>query len=129
MIKDWIATADRFIDDGDPRGARACAEEIFALDPTSLDGLSIRAEAELYLGALDEAQRSAEKVLAVDKNFLRARLVLGGIAAERFELDVELPTLRSVVDDARRRSDENILFKALTWLSNGLYLAGDPAWR
>lgn len=126
MIKDWIATADRFIDDGDPRGARACADEILALEPTSLDGLSIRAEAELYLDALDEAQRSAEKVLALDENFLRARLVLGGIAAERFELDVELPTLRSVADDARRQADKNILFKALTWLSNGLYLAGDP---
>ena len=121
-INDWIVTADRFIDDGDPRGARACAHEIFALDGESADGFALLAECELYLGDLDGAESNARR--APDN--LRAQLVTGGIAAERFELDVELPTLKSVAERARRCADNNILFKALTWLSNGLYLAGDP---
>ena len=125
-VKDWLTTADRFIDDGDPHAARACADEIFDLEPDSIDGFALRAECELYLGDLDEAQRLAAKVLSVDAKNLRARLVLGGIAAENFDLDVELPTLRAVVDDARQSNDKNILFRALTWLSNGLYLAGEP---
>ena len=125
-INDWILTADRFIDDGDARGARACAHEILELDGRSADGFSLLAECELYLGDLDEAERNAQHSLTLEPNNLRAQLVTGGIAAERFELDVELPTLKSVADRARRCADNNILFKALTWLSNGLYLAGDP---
>ena len=126
QINDWLKVADKFIDDGDPRGARACAHEILELNNDCADGFALMAECALYFEELDEAYRNALHALELDTNNLRARLVTGGIAAERFELDIELPILRSVAKDARERSDNNILFKALTWLSNGLYLAGAP---
>lgn len=126
QIEDWIKVADKFIDDGDPRGARACAHEILDIDGDCAEGFALMAECGLYFEELDEAYRNALHALELEPNNLRGRLVTGGVAAERFELDIEFPILRSVAKDARERSDNNILFKALTWLSNGLYLAGDP---
>ncbi|MBQ9480383.1 MAG: hypothetical protein IJU71_12640 [Selenomonadaceae bacterium] len=126
-VSDWIATAERFIDDGDPRGARACAHEILELDEQSADGWALLAECELYLGAIDAAEEHARAALEIDRQNLRAQLVIGGVASERFALDIELPTLKAVADRARQLHDHKILFKALTWLSNGLYLAGEPS--
>lgn len=129
-VLDWIALADRLIDDGDPRGARACASEILELDQNSIEGLALLAEVDLYLGDLDRADDLIRKVFSIDRDHPRARLVKGGIAAERFELDVELPTLRALIDECRSNenpSARSILFRALTWLSNGLYLAGEPS--
>ncbi|MBR1579654.1 MAG: hypothetical protein IJ668_04065 [Selenomonadaceae bacterium] len=126
-VSDWLATAERFIDDGDPRGARACAHEILELDEKSADGWALLAECELYLGSLDAAEEHARTAIEIDREHLRAQLVIGGVASERFALDIELPTLKAVADRARQLHDHKILFKAITWLSNGLYLAGEPS--
>ena len=125
-IKDWAAAADRFIDDGDPYAARACAQELFNLYPKSANVPAILGECELYFGNLDKAESYARQSLEKVSYNTRAKLVLGGVAAERFELDVEIPLLREVVETVRSYDNPSILFRALTWLSNGLYLAGDP---
>ena len=160
----WLALADKFAQDGDPRAMRACARELFELNKNKADGPAIMAEAALYLGKLDEAETLANAALELEPHHLRGRLILGAIAAEKFDLKEELKILREVVNEARKaittfeqflknnqrkfafnRQEktpedlklqaqteteislmQNILFKALSWISNGLYLAGDP---
>ncbi len=160
-----IALAEKFFADGDPRGMRAVAREVFDMNPKSAEGPAIMAEAALYLGNFDEAEMLAHDALLLESNNLRARLVLGGIAAEKFDLKEEFSILRKVIDDSRKNiytlknsllesrrkifavkkpgesgkdvAKENeiemlvslnkkILCKALCFISNGLYLAGDP---
>ena len=158
----WLVLADRFAKDGDPRAMRACARELFDLDNKLADGPAIMAEAALYLGKLDEAEVLAQEALMLESSHLRARLILGGVAAEKFELKEELSILHKVIEDARKIIDrydrflqdylrkisfrlrektakdldlqketetqiklnQNILYKALSWIANGLYLAG-----
>ncbi len=160
----WLALADKFANEGDPRAMRACARELFEMNKNKADGPAIMAEAALYLGKLDEAETLARAALELEKNHLRGRLILGAIYAEKFELKEELKIFQGVANEARRaittfdkflksnqrkfafnrhektKEDvelqkqteteillmQNILFKALSWMSNGLYLAGDP---
>ena len=160
----WLALADKFAQDGDPRAMRACARELFELNKNKADGPAIMAEAALYLGKLDEAETLARGALELEPHHLRGRLILGAIAAEKFELKEELKLLKGVAIEAKKaivtfdrflknnqrkfafhrqeKTEEdiqlqtqteteislmqNILFKALSWSSNGLYLAGLP---
>ena len=143
---------------------RAVARELFDFDKKSAEGPAIMAESALYLGNLDEAEILANDALSLEKNNFRARLVLGGIFGEKFQLKDELKILGKVINDShklitnlkmllqshRRRytfSKKNFtpedelaqrevetkiflanatLYKALCWISNGLYLAGEP---
>ena len=150
----WLVLAEKFVASGDPYSMRGAAREIFDLDKNSADGPAIMAEAALYLGKLDEAEIFAQDALTLDKNNLRGRFVLGGVAAEKFNLIDELEILRGVIDDAHKNLDSftkggfkilfaddrkiseddekknfltrSILYKTLCLISNGLYLAGDP---
>lgn len=160
----WLALADKFAKDGDPRAMRACARELFELNKNKADGPAIMAEAALYLGKLDEAETLARVALELESNHLRGKLVLGAVYAEKFELKEEITLLKAVANEARKavitfekflskykmkfafnrhektKEDielqkqteiemslmQNILFKALSWMSNGLYLAGEP---
>ena len=164
-ILDWVTLAEKFSADGDPMSMRTVAREIFDLDKNSAEGLAIMAEAAFYMGNLDEAQSLAEYALAVDKNHLRGRLVMGGVAVKQFKLKTQLKIFAGIIDNAhaelktlqtrlnehnrqfafnRRKktsADEDfqkqigkeisvvrsLLFKALCWSANGLYLAGEPA--
>ncbi|MBR5914086.1 MAG: hypothetical protein IKZ58_06980 [Selenomonadaceae bacterium] len=85
---------------------RGVAREIFDLDKNSAEGPAIMAEAALYLNKLDEAEILANDALTLDKNNLRARFVLGGVAAERFNLIDELKILKGVIADAHKILDE-----------------------
>ena len=160
----WLTLADKFASDGDPRAMRACARELFELDKTAADGPAIMAEAALYLGKYDEAEHMAQDALLLEPNHLRGRLILGAVAAEKFELKEELKILRGVIKEIKKAINtfdrflqnhrrkfafnriektpkdielqtetetqialmQNLLFKALSWISNGLYLAGEP---
>ena len=160
----WLMLAEKFVADGDPRAMRAVARELFDLDKNSADGPAIMAESALYLGNLDEAEILARDALTLETHHFRARLVLGGVAGEKFQLKEELKTLGNLINDShkllnnlkmllqnhKRRfsfsrrqptaEDENskkevetkislanaTLFKALCWIANGLYLAGEP---
>ncbi len=112
--------ADKFAEDGDAESMFGAANEIFELDKNSAEGYAILAEANLYLGDLE----AAEKFARLADN-LRSRLILGGIAAENFNLAEEFKILNAVINDAREIHADKILYKALIFMTNGLYLAGD----
>ncbi len=135
----WLNLADKFAADGDPKGMRACARELWESDARSkMEGAAVMAEAALYSGDLDEAGALAEEILHEQPQHLRARLVQAGVAAREFRLDAALPELQSIVDSTRRKltvldsSDayyatlQNILRKAQGWLADMHYLAGQP---
>ena len=159
----WLVLADKFAQDGDPRAMRACARELYELNKNKADGPAVMAEAALYLGKLDEAESLARSALELEPNHLRGRLILGAVAAERFDLKEELSIFRSIIKEAEKamssfqkflqndrmkrvfkRPDraqeevklreemeiekqlmQNLLYKALSWISNGLYLSGE----
>lgn len=133
----WLILAEKFISSGDAQSLCGVAEEIFELEKNSAEGFSILAESALYMKNFDDAENFAEKSLSAEKNNLRAKLVSGGVAAEKFLLKDELKIFSEVIDDAKKiletLTDEKkifltkkILFRALCWSSNGFYLAGDP---
>jgi len=162
-ILERIVLAEKFCSDGDPMSMRTVANEILELDNNSADGLSLAAEAALYVGNLDVATSLAHDALNFEHNHLRGRLVTGGVAMKRLQLRDELKIFDELIRDAdsavkkiqaqlnavNRKiffSQSNtdavhdrqllekmfavtraILFKALCWSSNGLYLAGQPA--
>ena len=39
----WLNLADKFARDGDPKGMRACAKELWQLDAENMDGAAIMA--------------------------------------------------------------------------------------
>lgn len=151
----WLMLAEKFVSDGDPQSMRGVAREIFESDKNSAEGVAIMAESALYLGNLDEAEILAQDALTLEKNNLHARLVLGGIAGEKFQLKDQFKILGKVISETRKILDnlklflnnlnrrknisdkreeleikiflaQKILYKALCWISNGLYLAGEP---
>ncbi|MBO4779232.1 MAG: hypothetical protein J5497_01195, partial [Selenomonadaceae bacterium] len=99
-ILDWVTLAEKFSASGDPMSMRTAAREIFELDKNSAEGLAIMAEAAFYLGNLEEAQSLAEYALSVDKNHLRGRLVIGGVAVKQFKLKVQLKIFDDIINDA-----------------------------
>ena len=103
---DWLILAEKFAAGGNPHSMRGVAREIFDLDKNCADGPAIMAEAALYLGKLDEAEILANDALTLDKKNLRARFVLGGVAAEKFNLIDELKILNGVIDDAHKILDD-----------------------
>jgi len=135
----WLNLADKFAADGDPKGMRACARELWESDARSkMEGAAVMAEAALYSGDLDEAAALAEEILHEQPQHLRARLVQAGVATREFRLDAALPSLQGIVTSAERKlaaldpSDayyatlQNILRKAQGWLADMYYLAGQP---
>ena len=102
----WLVLAEKFAASGNPHSMRGVARELFDLDKKSADGPAIMAEAALYLGNLDEAEILARDALTLDEKNLRARFVLGGVAAEKFHLIDELKILRGVIDDAHKILDD-----------------------
>ncbi len=95
----WLLLADKFALDGDPRGMRACAREIFDLDQKSADGPAVMAEAALYGGSWDEADSLARQALELKPGHLRSRMVLAGLASHNLELGEELSILHKLVED------------------------------
>ncbi len=128
-IADWLKLAEKFADDGDAQAMLGAAEEILEIDKNCAEGYAVTAEANLYLGEIATAENFLEKTFALDKNNLRGRLVQGGIAAEKFQLLEEFKIFDAVINDAKKLANnffaQKILYKALTWSVNGLYLAGN----
>ena len=134
----WLKLANKFAMDGDPKGMRACAKELWQLDPSGMDGAAVMAEAALYTGDLDEARDLVEEILKAQPRHLRGRLVQGGIWSQEFVLDKAIPCLKGLVAECSQRqaalSPEDdyhgalgyILVKARGWLTDALYLAADP---
>ena len=134
----WLKLADKFAVDGDPKGMRACAKELWQLDPSSMDGAAIMAEAALYTGETEEAQDLVEEILKARPRHLRGRLVQGGVWAQEFVLDKAIPCLKNLVAECSQKQaalepeDDYygalgyIMTKARGWLTDALYLAADP---
>lgn len=134
----WLTLADKFASDGDPKGMRACAQELWAMDPASMDGAAVMAEAALYTGDLEEAQDLVEEILRSRPTHLRGRLVQAGLWAQSFELDREIPLLKLIIAEAEQKlralaPEEayygilmHVLQKARGWLADALYLAAEP---
>ena len=102
----WLMLADKFSMEGDPMGMRACARELFEADPGSADGPAVMAEAALYTGSIDEAESLAHDAYGMEPKNLRARLVLAGVAAQKFELAEELSLLQGLLRDVRRQMEK-----------------------
>lgn len=124
-ILDWLKLAEKFAEGGDAQAMAGAANEILELDKNCAEGYAVMAESALYLGEIERAENYLRQVFALEENNLRGRLVRGGIAAEKFQLLEEFKILDAVISDARKIGDEKILYKALCWSSNGLYLAGN----
>ena len=128
-ILDWLKLAEKFAESGDAQAMLGAAEEILELDKNCAEGYAVKAEANLYLGEIARAENFLQKTFALDKNNLRGRLVQGGIAAEKFNLIEEFKIFDAVISEARKFPEDffaqKILFKALCWSVNGLYLAGN----
>ena len=124
-ILDWLKLAEKFAEGGDAQAMAGAANEILEIDENCAEGYAVMAESALYLGNFERAEKFLAKTFALDENNLRGRLVQGGIAAEKFKLLDEFKILDAVISDARKIGDKKILFKALCWSSNGLYLAGN----
>lgn len=134
----WLILADKFAADGDPKGMRACARELWEMDADSMDGAAVMAEAALYSGQREEAHTLAEEILAKKPRHLRGRLVKAGLAALAFQLDEELPLLRDILAEAEERRRAlapgdayqavllHILKQARGWLADAEYLAAEP---
>ena len=99
----WLNLADKFARDGDPKGTRACAKELWQLDAENMDGAAIMAESALYMGSYDEARILAQEILHKHKKHLRGRLVKAGLAAAKFKLDEEIPELRALIIDTESK--------------------------
>ena len=99
----WLLLANKFALDGDPRGMRACARELFDLDPKSAHGPAVMAEAALYSGNLEEAENLALDAHSLEPKNIRARMVLGGVAAQQFDLEREIELLAGAVRDTREQ--------------------------
>ena len=134
----WLKLADKFALDGDPKGMRACAKELWQLDPAGMDGAAVMAEAALYTGEIEEARDLVEEILKDSPRHLRGRLVQGGIWSQDFVLDKAIPCLKDLVAECSQRQqamepeDDRcstlvyILTKARGWLADALYLAAEP---
>ena len=64
----WLSLADKFAADGDPKGMRACARELWDMDAESMDGAAVMAEAALYSGEYEEARTLMEEILQKKPN-------------------------------------------------------------
>ena len=136
--RNWLTLAGKFAADGDLKGMRACARELWAQKETAMDGVALMAEAALYAGERDEAATLVSEVLKVEPRHLRARFVKAGIASAEFRLDEALPLLRAVAMEAERGRAAldpadpygqvltRLLQQAYGWLADGLYLAAMP---
>lgn len=134
----WLSLADKFAEDGDPKGMRACARELWEMDAESMEGAAVMAEAALYSGEREEAHTLVDEILAKKPKHLRGRLVKAGLAALEFRLEEELPLLREIVAEADRKRIAldpgdayyevllHILKKARGWLADAEYLAAEP---
>ena len=59
----WINLADKFAREGDPKGMRACARELWNIDAGSMDGPAIMAEAAMYMGDYEESHALVYEIL------------------------------------------------------------------
>ena len=95
----WLRLATQFSSDGDLKGMRACAQEVERIKAGDVDAMAVNAEAALYSGRIDEAEKLAEQVLDIQPRHPRARIVKAGLAALDFRLDEEIPLLADLVEE------------------------------
>ena len=134
----WINLADKFARDGDPKGMRACARELWNINAESMDGPAIMAEAAMYMGDYEEARALVNEILQKKPGHLRGRLVAGGLAGLEFRLDEEIPILSRLLAELSGKilvlTPEDPAYglyyymvqKARGWLADAYYLAARP---
>ena len=130
-ILNWLKTAEKFAEDGDAESMMGVAEEILELNKNCAEGYAIMAESALYRDKLHDAEKFLAETFKLDEKNLRGRLVQGGVAAKNFQLLREFEIFDEVINDAKKLPDDffakRVLFKALCWSANNLYLAGNAA--
>ena len=99
-ILNWLVLAYKFADDGDLKGMRACAREIFDADQTAADGPAVMALAALIAGDDVQADLLSEDALAIDATNFNARLARAGALSVQFVLDEEIAILKKLIKDA-----------------------------
>lgn len=145
----WQMTCDRFAQEGDVRGIRACAAEVRALAApgAAAEADAMEAEAALYAGDAETAERLARSAVERDAHHFRGCLMLAGALGAQFKLVEELPLLATLTHEleaallpgrsAPRHADEKaqeawarhlrqFLFRARGFEADAAYLAADP---
>lgn len=94
----WQMTCDRFAQEGDVRGIRACAAEVRALAApgAAAEADAMEAEAALYAGDAETAERLARSAVERDAHHFRGCLMLAGALGAQFKLVEELPLLATL---------------------------------
>ena len=146
----WQMTCDRFAQEGDVRGMRACAAEVRALTApgAAAEADAMEAEAALYGGDAEAAERFARSAVEKDAHHFRACLALAGALGAQFKLASELPLLAALTheleaallpgrakeagitdekeQEAWARHLRQFLFRARGFEADAAYLAADP---
>ena len=146
----WQMTCDRFALEGDARGMRACAAEVRALTVpgAAAEADAMEAEAALYSGDAESAERLAREAVAKDAHHFRGNLALAGALGAKFQLLEELPLLAALTheleaallpgraakagitgekeQEAWARHLRQFLFRARGFEADAAYLAADP---
>ena len=134
----WINLADKFAREGDPKGMRACARELWNIDAGSMDGPAIMAEAAMYMGDYEESHALVYEILQKKPAHLRGRLVAAALAAMDFKLDEELPLLTRLLEELKTKllaltPDDNsynacvyLVQRARALMADACYLAARP---
>lgn len=75
-VKQWVETAERMLAKGEMDGMRACGRELLEQGENCIEGLAVVAEASVYLGDFDEAERMLDRLwsLPEQQNALEASL-------------------------------------------------------
>ncbi len=99
----WLLLAADFALDGDSSGMRSCAREIYELNPLLADGPALMAEAALYAGNLEEADMLAHDALDLNPHHLLSKLVLAGVAGQRFHMQEAISLFKEAVASVQER--------------------------
>ena len=97
----WQMTCDRFAQEGDVRGMRACAAEVRSLQVpgAAAEADAMEAEAALYGGDAETAEHLARSAVEKDAHHFRGCFALAGALGAQFKLASELPLLATLTHE------------------------------
>ena len=146
----WQMTCDRFAQEGDVRGMRACAAEVRSLQVpgAAAEADAMEAEAALYGGDAETAEHLARSAVEKDAHHFRGCFALAGALGAQFKLASELPLLATLTHELEAallpgrakeagimgekaqeswaRHLRHFLFRARGFEADAAYLAADP---
>ncbi len=130
--EEWLETAAGFFHSGDFKGMRACAREILAHNLEDVDGQALLAQASLYLGEEEAAEKVLRHLFDAAPGNWRMLLVAGELHALRFEMRQAIEMLKRLWALGQARAgdiasyDRDILERAGRLLTDACYLLARP---